>query len=51
MKEQLLAVVNKIENLFSLEEAVYLCSEILQDIATVLDIVVVVLWLKEDSNS
>ena len=51
MKYQLLAVVNKIENPFSLEEAVYLCSEILWDIATVLDIVVVVLWLKEDSNS
>ena len=40
-KDQLETVVNKIKNPFSLEEAVYLCSEILPDIATVLNIIAI----------
>ena len=40
-KDQLDTVVNKIKNPFSLEEAVYLCYEILLDIATVLNIIVI----------
>ena len=40
-KDQLETVVNKIKNLFSLEEAVYLCFEILPDIATVLNIIAI----------
>ena len=38
-KDQFKTAVNKIENPFSLEEAVYLCSEILPDITTVLNII------------
>ena len=40
-KDQLETVVNKIKNLFSLEEAMYLCFEILPDIATVLNIIAI----------
>ena len=36
-KDQLETVVNKIKNPFSLEKGVYLCSEILPDIANVLN--------------
>ena len=51
-KDQLETVVYKIKHPFFLE-AVYLCSEILPDITTILNIIAIcpatVLWLKEDS--
>ena len=53
-KDQLETVVYKIKHPFFLE-AVYLCSEILPDITTILSIIAIcpatVLWLKEDSQS
>ena len=53
-KDQLETVVYKIKHPFFLE-AVYLCSEILPDITTILNIIAIcpatVLWLKEDSQS
>ena len=56
MKGQLETGVNKMKKPFSLEEAV-LCSEILPDITTVLNMIVispfvlpVVLWLNEESH-
>ena len=39
--DQLEIVVNKIENPFSLDVAVYLCSEILPDITTVSNIIAI----------
>ena len=42
-KGQLGTAVNEIKNPFSLEEAVYLCSKILPDIATVLNIIAICL--------
>ena len=53
-KDQLETAVYKIKHPFFLE-AVYLCSEILPDITTILNIIAIcpatVLWLKEDSQS
>ena len=41
MKHQLETVFNKIKNLFTLAEAVYLCSDILPDITTNLNIIAI----------
>ena len=41
MKDQLEKVINKIKNPLSLDKAVYLCSEVLSDITTVLNIITI----------
>ena len=43
MKDQLEKVINKIKNPLSLDKAVYLCSEVLSDITTVLNIITIYL--------